>query len=227
MIPHPWVRSVNSILFLPEDFAVAELRGHGIGCEYDNQMLIRFTVQDVGGTLQGASYNFSRPNQGGGGHNFIGPICSAVSPDGAIYIGSIWDSGWQGGQNNGGITRLDPAADGLPNGIREVKATPGGFEVTFFKPVDRSAAVDPASWSVQAYTRVWGGSYATPDSGRHTLEAGDVQISSDGLRVRFDVEQLRSGYMYDISVAGELAASQELWPTEAHYSMKVVPKQDQ
>ena len=141
MIPHPWVRSMNSILFLPDNFSIPELRGHGIGCEYDNQMLIRFTIQKVNGVLQGASYNFSRPNQGGGGHNFIGPICSAVSPDGAIYIGSIWDSGWQGGRNNGGISRLVPSSEGLSNGVREVKATASGFEVSFFGPIDEQSYI--------------------------------------------------------------------------------------
>lgn len=223
MIPHPWVRSVNSILFLPHDFPIPSLRGHGIGCEYDNQMLIRFTVQNVNGTLQGATYNFSRPNQGGGGHNFIGPICSAISPDGALYIGSIWDSGWQGGRNNGGMTRLDPSPEGLPNGIREVTATRRGFEVAFFKPITESAAIDPGNWSIQGYTRVWGGSYATPDSGRHTLNATGLQVSADGRRVSFQVEELKPGHVYDIVVNDALAATGELWPTEAHYSMKTVP----
>ena len=224
MIPHPWVRSMNSILFLPDHYAVESLRGHGIGCEYDNRMLIRFTVQNVAGVLQGASYNFSRPDSGGGGSNFIGPICSTLSPDGAIYIGSIWDSGWQGGQNNGGITRLIPSADGMPNGIREVQATPTGFEVDFFQPVDRAFAANPESWSIQGYTRVWGGNYATPDSGRHTLTASNIQLSKAGTRVRFDVQELRPAHMYDITVIGGLPEGAEMFPSEAHYSMKVVPK---
>ncbi|MEQ9410079.1 MAG: c-type cytochrome [Fuerstiella sp.] len=224
MVPHPWTRSVNSILFLPEDFPVAELRGHGIGCEYDSRFLIRFTVQDVNGTLQGASYRFSLPDQEAGGSNFIGPICSAISPDGAIFIGSIWDSGWQGGQNTGGIARLIPSGDGLPNGIRELTATPTGFEVEFFRPVDPSHAADAASWSIQAYTREWGGAYATPDSGRHTLSPEQVTVLDGGRRIRLTVKELKPGYVYDVGTTGRLAESDKLWPSEAHYSMKVVPE---
>ena len=153
MVPHPWTRSVNSILFLPDTFAVKELRGHGIGCEYDSRFLIRFTIQNVGGILQGASYRFSLPEQEAGGSNFIGPICSAVSPKGELYIGSIWDSGWQGGLNTGGITKLipdmGPTSGERVNGIQELTATPTGFEVTFFRPVDTAAATDPASWYIQ------------------------------------------------------------------------------
>ena len=223
-VPHPWTRSMNSILFLPDDFAIAGLRGHGIGCEYDSRFLIRFTVQNVGGILQGASYRFSLPNQEAGGSNFIGPICSAVAPDGTIYIGSIWDSGWQGGQNTGGITRLVPSTDDLPNGVRELTATATGFDIEFFKPVDAAAAANAASWSIQGYTRTWGGSYATPDSGRHTLIAEKIEVLDAGRRVRISVKELRPGHVYDVSTAGPLAESEKLWPSEAHYSMKVVPK---
>ena len=223
-VPHPWTRSMNSILFLPDDFSVVGLRGHGIGCEYDSRFLIRFTVQDVDGTLQGASYYFSRPNQEAGGRNFIGPICSAVAPDGAIVIGSIWDSGWQGGQNNGGITRLVPTEEGLPNGIRELTATASGFEIEFFKPVDVDAAADETSWSLQAYTREWGGGYATPDSGRHNVTPDRIQVLDGGKRVRLFVKDLKPGYLYEVSVDGALAKSEELWPAVGHYSMKVVPQ---
>ncbi|MCA9047656.1 MAG: PQQ-dependent sugar dehydrogenase, partial [Planctomycetaceae bacterium] len=221
-VPHPWTRSVNSILFLPENYPVASLRGHGIGCEYDSRFLIRFTIQNVNGTLQGAAYRFSRPEQEAGGSNFIGPICSAVAPDGSLVIGSIWDSGWQGGLNTGGIEQLRPAAGGLPNGIRELTATPTGFEVEFFAPVDANAAGRPAHWSVQGYTRIWGGSYATPDSGRYTLPVQSAEVVDDGRRIRLNVTGLKAGYVYDISAGGPLAAA-DLWPNEAHYSMKVVP----
>ncbi|MCP4170022.1 MAG: c-type cytochrome [Fuerstiella sp.] len=224
MVPHPWTRSVNSILFLPEDYAVPGLRGHGIGCEYDSRFLIRFTVQNVNGVLQGASYRFSLPDQEAGGSNFVGPICSAVAPDGAIFIGSIWDSGWEGGRNTGGITRLVPSADGLPNGIQELTATPTAFEVEFFRPVNEAAASKAASWSVQGYTREWGGSYATPDSGRYTLSTEEIEVLEGGKRVRLTLKNFKPGYVYDVSVTGPLTESAKLWPSEAHYSMKVVPQ---
>lgn len=226
MVPHPWTRSVNSILFLPGNYPVAALRGHGIGCEYDSRFLIRFTVQNVRGTLQGASYRFSKPNldDEAGKSNFIGPICSAISPNGELFIGSIWDSGWQGGQNNGGITRLVPSAAGLPNGIRELRATRAGFEVEFFRPVDRNIAADASNWSLQGYTRKWGGSYGTPDSGRYSLTPKRLFVSPDGRTVSILVSDLRAGFMYDVVAKKALADKHELWPSEAHYSMKVVPK---
>ena len=225
MIPHPWTRSVNSITFFPKDYAVSELAGHGVGCEYDTRCLIRFTVQDVNGTMQGASYRFSLPDQPSGGGNFVGPVASAIGPDGGLYIGSIWDSGWQGGTNTGTIERMVPAKK-MPNGIREIRATAQGFEVSFFHPVTASKATDVNNWSLQGYTRSWGGSYATPDSDRHPVVPSVLTVSDDLKTVSIQTAALKAGYVYEISVKKPLdeSAAADFWPTEGHYSMKVVPK---
>jgi len=223
MVPHPWTRSVNSILFFPEDYSVPELAGHGVGCEYDTRCLIRFTVQNVDGTMQGACYRFSLPDQPGGGTNFVGPVSSAIGPDGALYIGSIWDSGWQGGSNTGSIERLVPDRQ-LPNGIREIVATSDGFEVSFFHAVDGIKARDPHNWSLQGYTRQWGGNYATPDSDRHAVIPSAINVSADGRTVTLSASPLKAGYVYEISVRQALDDSRNFWPTEGHYSMKVVPE---
>ena len=65
-IPHPWTRSINGIFFIPPDATLAApmagatqtvphpFAGHGIGCEYDSRYLIRFSLQKVGDTFQGA-----------------------------------------------------------------------------------------------------------------------------------------------------------------------------
>ena len=223
MVPHPWTRSVNSILFFSEDFSNPDLAGHGIGCEYDSRCLIRFTVQEVNGVQQGACYRFSRPDQPGGGGNFLGPVASAIGPDGALYIGSIWDSGWQGGPNTGSIERLTTGAS-MPNGIREIRATAAGFEVTFFKPPENAALMSTAAtWSIQGYTRLWSGSYATPDSERHTLTPVTVNLSDDHRTAILEVQPLKAGFVYEIGVAESVASKEGFWPAEGFYSMKVLP----
>ncbi len=221
-VPHPWTRSVNSILFFPENFGIPQLAGHGLGCEYDLRFLIRFSLQETDGVMQGAVYPFSRANLEAGGSNFIGPICSAVSPDGALYIGSIWDSGWQGGPNTGGITRLVPAAT-RPNGIREVVATNDGLTIHFLDPVDSKTAAEAGSYSVQGYTRVWGGNYATPDSDHHQIAVRVADVASDGRSVHLTLPGMKAGYVYDVSLVGGLLQSQEFWPATAHYTLKRIP----
>ncbi len=147
-IPHPWTRSVNGICFLPRSLPgnarFGSLAGQGIGCEYNGRFLVRFTLQEVDGTVQGAVYPFSRPTDedspsvsdarspDSDAHGFIGPLCCAVSPGGDLFIGGIQDSGWLGGANVGEIVRLRPNGR-TSNGIREIRATPHGFEIHIFR----------------------------------------------------------------------------------------------
>ena len=224
MVPHPWTRSVNSILFLPDNFANPDLAGHGIGCEYDTRCLIRFTIQEVNGVQQGACYRFSQPDLPGGGGNFVGPVASAIGPDGALYIGSIWDSGWQGGSNTGTIERLVPDQM-MPNGIREIRATATGFEVIFFQPFKNAMLLtDIANWSLQGYTRQWSGSYATPDSERYTIVPESITLSADSKTAMINAKPIKAGFVYEIGVNDVVSTAESLWPAEGFYSMKVVPK---
>ncbi|MFM9962840.1 MAG: c-type cytochrome, partial [Planctomycetaceae bacterium] len=55
-IPHPWTRSVNGLVFLTGKEGYPDLKGHGIGCEYNGRFLIRFSTQRVGDVMQGAVY---------------------------------------------------------------------------------------------------------------------------------------------------------------------------
>ncbi len=221
MIPHPWTRSVNAIAFFPDDYPIVDLRGHGVGCEYDTRCLIRFTTQMVDGVMQGACYRLSRVSEKGGGENFVGPVACSFGKDGALWIGSIWDSGWQGGANTGCIEKIRPA-NTMPNGIREMRAVADGFEVTFFRAVEASGATDPSNWSLQGYTRKWQGSYATPDSDRHSLKINEIEaVKPETFLLR--TESVKAGYVYELSVKESLDGSGRLWPAEAHYTMKKVP----
>jgi len=204
---------------------VKAFSGHGIGCEYDNRFLIRFTLQQVDGVYQGACYAFSKPNRGAGGTNFTGPLCGGVAPDGAIYIGNISDSGWLGGNNTGDIVRLVPNGK-LPNGIRELRVTKDGFELEFIRPVNHTAAMKPDNYSLTGYTRVWKGGYATPDSDRHTLKVSSTSITKDNRTVRLTVPGRRTGrYVYEVTCGNIGTAEQpELFPTTGYYTLHRIPR---
>ena len=218
-VPHPWVRSMNAIVFLPEDHA-SPFGGHLIGCEYDTHLLVRMTFQTVDGIVQGASYYLSKPGLEGGGNNFIGPICAAVAKNGDVYVGSIHDSGWLGGRNTGAIERIRFAGNS-PNGIREIKATPDGFEIELIDKVAPEILQSTKSYAVSTYTREWKGSYGTPDSGRHQVAVSSVQVSNGGKTVRITLsEKLRQEHVYEITVAGKVG---ELFPATGHYTMKRIP----
>lgn len=221
-VPHPWSRSVNGLLILRDVKTEPQWLGHGIGCEYDSRFLMRFTVQQVGDTVQGAGYYFSRPHQDAGSENFVGPLCGTVAPNGDIYIGSIHDSGWLGGLNTGAITRLRRKGD-LPNGIRELRATHDGFELEFLKPVDRQTAADSERYTISGYTREWGGNYATPDKGRYRVNITEIVVSRDARTVRLTVDRLEERYVYEVTCEPITTDDQPLWPATGHYTMTRIP----
>jgi hypothetical protein len=157
--------------------------------------------------------------------NFTGPLCGGVAPDGAIYIGSIYDSGWLGGRNTGDIVRLVPNGK-LPNGIRELRVTKDGFEIEFIRPIDGEAALKSGAYSIVGYNRIWKGAYATPDSNRHTLAVKSVSVSKDNRTVRLVVPNRRAGgYLYEVSV-GEIGAKPQavLWPATGYYTLHRIPR---
>ena len=220
-VPHPWVRSVNGIQILPDNYKVKPLAGHGIGAEYEEKLLVRFSYHEVDGDLQGAVYYLSKPKWKLE-ETFLGPLCVTTAPNGDIYVGSIHDSGWLGGLNTGSIVRLRPNGN-LPNGIREIRATADGFEIQFNRAVDKAEAAKAENYSISGYTRVWGGSYATPDSGRYQAKIQSVEVASDGRSVQIEVDQLKTGFVYDVSCRLK-SDGKPLWPDTGHYSMTKVPK---
>jgi cytochrome c2 len=221
-VPHPWTRSVNSLAFFPDDYAVAGFRGQAIGCEYDTQCLIRMSFQDVAGVVQGACYRFSRPPVDGGTGGLQGPISCAFGPDQAIYIGSLRDSGWQGAGNTGCIEKLLPSGR-VPNGIREIRAAANGFEVDFFDSLPVGVADSAEAWDLQSLTRAWKGSYATPDSDRRVEVITGVELSADRRSVKLLTAGHRAGYLYEVRMQGVPADGAEFWPAEGFYWMKRVP----
>ncbi|MBD3672584.1 MAG: c-type cytochrome [Planctomycetaceae bacterium] len=225
-IPHPWTRSVNGLTFVPEDIpALHAISGHGLGAEYNSRLLIRFTIQEVDGVVQGATYYFTKPIEQATPDNFIGPISVAVSKQGEIYVGSILDSGWLGGQNIGAIAKLTPKRM-MPNGIRELQATKDGFELKFFQIIDPKEALNPDNYQISGYTREWSGSYATPDKDRHRAEVKSVGLSADGLSVRLFVEGLREGFVYEVTAQNlERDDKEPLFPQTGHYTLHRIPQQ--
>ena len=270
-LPHPWTRSVNGLVFVPrtkesevrsqksegkqrdtdviasslalnsQPSTLNRLGGHFLAVEYNNNSIIRMSIQDVGDVTQGAVYPFSRPtsaneappsatpNSGGkpqpqDSSSFIGPICIGVSPAGEIYVGGFQDGGWAGGLNMGDIVKLTPEA-ALPNGLREIRATSHGFDLEFFHPVDAELAGQTSQYKISGYTRVWKGDYATPDSGRHTGEVTDVQLDDAARTVSLTVKGLKPGHVYDVAV-GEIGRADQrtLWPAIGHYTLHRIPE---
>lgn len=218
-IPHPWTRSVNGLAVWPDNghpFA-----GQIVGAEYNGRFLIRAATEMVNGVMQGAVFPLHRPGETNGPEELLGPMAVAFSPEGDLYVGSLHDSGWMGGLNTGDLVRFQPN-DTLPNGIRQIRATPAGFAIDFLQPIDPQKGADVQQYQLSGYTRVWQGEYATPDSGRHTPTVTAARVSADGKTVELSLEGLRTGHVYDFSV-GSVTNDAPLWPSVGYYTLHQRP----
>ncbi len=244
-LPHPWTRSVNGLCFLQTPLNLPQetplfgpFEGHLIGCEMNGRFLVRMSLQKVGDDFQGAAYLFSRPPVEAGDSaplqigqetsaksrkNFEGPIVCEVSPRGELYVGSLLDSGWGGGQNSGSIVRLTPAGD-LPLGIAEVRATPRGFEVDFTQPIDGEKAVAIDNYQLRSYRRISTPAYGGDDQDERHETILSARVSEDRKQVMLELSDLRAGFVYELNIAALGSDSQSLFPSQAHYSMRSIPQ---
>ncbi|HVR73427.1 MAG TPA: hypothetical protein VMT52_03810, partial [Planctomycetota bacterium] len=216
VFPHPWTRSVNGIAFLEGGGRFAPYEGHGIGCEYDNRMLVRFTLEKTGETYQGACYPFSRAP------SLLGPFACAAGPEGRLYVGDLRDSGWGGGSNIGAVVLLEREG-APPPGILEARAWERGFDLELTAALEARAAADPRSYVLTAYRRIWKGGYATADQDLRTLEVTGVEVKDGGKTVRLEVEPFTAGFIHEIHVRARPPTGDPLWPAVAHYTLNTVP----
>lgn len=229
-IPHPWSRSVNGIAFVPPGEGAERgakfgpFAGHLIGAEYTTRGLVRLSLQPVGDTFQGCAYPFSdaSADQVRRDETFLGPVAVAFGPDGALYVGSMIDSGWGGGNNRGTIERVRWTGS-VPFGIREVRAHAAGFDIDFTGPADRSRAADSKSYTIDCYQRIPKGGYETPDQDRARVTVEAARPSGDGRSVRLTVRPLRPGFVYDIAIGSLGPSAARPFPAVAYYTLNEIP----
>lgn len=227
-LPHPWTRSVNGICFLntpPTSSTTSRFgpfEGHLIGCEFNGLSLIRMSVEMVDGTMQGAAYPFSRPPEENE-TTFEGPVACAVAPDGDLFIGSIHDSGWGGGQNTGSIVRLSPNG-AWPLGIATVSAISKGLLLEFTGKIDRQAASQTANYVLRSYRRESTPAYGGNDQDEREEQIIQAHVLPGESRIELELGQLRSDSVYELRIGNISGSDRPLFPNEAHYTMKRIPR---
>lgn len=70
--------------------------------------------------------------------------------NGSMFVSGS-SRGWGGGAKSYGLARLEWTGE-TPFEIREMKATPDGFELIFTKPVDEATAASLTSYSMECWT---------------------------------------------------------------------------
>ena len=224
-IPHPWVRSVNGICFLETPQPLYEkgkkvfgpFEGHLLGCEATTRQLVRISLQKIDGRFSGAAYPLTIPPPRGTSA-LLRPLVAQVAPDGALYVGSVHDSAWGAGRNQGEIVKMQFNGK-LPVGIAEMQANDRGFQLEFTGNIDRTKAKDLANYVLVSYRRVPTPVYGGPDVDRRTEQIESVEVSEDGRQVFLNLAELRRGYVYELRLRNLNKDGALFHPAEAFYSL--------
>ncbi|MEX2569069.1 MAG: c-type cytochrome [Cyclobacteriaceae bacterium] len=179
--------------------------------------IMRVMLEEVNGELQGAAIDFRS--------NFrSGVLRMAWGSDGSLFVGET-NRGWgSAGEANEGLERLVWNGE-APFEMRNVKAMPDGFEITFTKPVDRKSAKDIASYSVQTFIYKYHPVYGSPPVDNELATIKGVQVSDDGMKARIKVDGLKQYYIHHINLQGvrERDTFYSLVHPSAYYTLNNIP----
>ena len=182
--------------------------------------VMRMSLEKIKGVWQGAAYSFREGFD-------CGIIRLTMGEDATLFTGET-ARGWGSvGPKQQGLERL--VWTGLiPFELKEVKAQPDGFLLTFTSPVDPKTAADPASYTVAGFTYRYHETYGSAPINRIGCPVRKVVVAPDGLSVRLASVCLREGYIHEVKAAGVRAATSgsALLHATAYYTLNKIPDGD-
>lgn len=182
--------------------------------------IMRMTLEKIKGVWQGAAYAFREGFD-------CGIIRLSWGEDGSLFAGET-ARGWGSvGPKQQGLERLTWTG-AVPFEIKEVRAQPDGFLLTFTEPVDRATAEKPESYSVAGFTYLYHKVYGSAPVNRMGCPVRKVVVAPDGLSARIATLCLREGYVHEIKAAGLRAANggEALLHATAYYTLNQIPDGD-
>jgi azurin/glucose/arabinose dehydrogenase len=179
--------------------------------------VMRVFLEKVKGAYQGVVFPFRS-----GFHS--GVLRLSWGSDGSLLVG-MTNRGWSStGEAAYGIDRLTWTG-AMPFEMKEIRAQPDGFEITFTQPVDRMAASNPAHYHITGFTYHYHSSYGSEIVGRQSAPITGVQVSGDGRSVRLAVDSLRAGYIHEVRLNNVTSASDvPLLHEVGYYTLNRIPE---
>lgn len=179
-------------------------------------VVMRATTEKVNGVWQGACYPFREGFD-------TGLLAVQFTPDGSLIAGGT-NRGWPvRGPKAYALQRLDWTGL-VPFEIKEIKARPTGFELTFTKPVDRQLATRPDVYQLKTFTHIYHAGYGSPEVDQTVPRAVAATVSDDGLKVELQVDGLVRGHVHDFYLPDMRSAEGEkLLHTSAYYTLNEIP----
>jgi hypothetical protein len=179
-------------------------------------MIMRVFLEKINGRYQGACFAFRSGFQCGINRLVFGP-------DGSLYAGQT-DRGWgSAGGKPYGLQRL--VYTGVtPFEIHSMQLTREGFDLTFTKPLDETAAQAAANYNLVSFTHHYWATYGSPEVDRRAEKITGIKVSADRRKVSLAAAGFRKGRVYELHLQGIKSANGDpvLHP-EAYYTLNELP----
>lgn len=179
--------------------------------------VMRVFLEKVQGHYQGACFPFRKGFSSGN-------VGLEMSPEGSMFVGGT-NRGWGStGNEPFAIERLDWTGK-VPFEIKEMRAKPDGFELTFTKPINREAAGKKENYKLKTYTYLYRSDYGSPEVDHRDPTIKSATVGADGLSVRLVVSELTVGHVHELSLNNVTSGEGEpvLHPL-AYYTLNYLPK---
>ncbi|MEA5458251.1 hypothetical protein VB796_04345 [Arcicella sp. LKC2W] len=178
---------------------------------------MRMTLEKVKGQYQGACYPFREGFQSG-------TIRARWGNDGSMFVG-MTSRGWGStGKDLYGLQRL--VWNGrMPFEMKTVSARPDGFEIEFTQPINKATAENLSNYELKSFTYKYQHQYGSPIINQEATPLRGVIVSEDRTKVRLVVDNLRLGYIHQITLNGVLNdQAQPLLHDFAFYTLNAIPE---
>ena len=184
--------------------------------EVTNSLIMRCSLEEVQGRIQGACFGFRSGFQSG-----VNRL--AFAPDGSMMVGET-NRGWGslGGQTHG-VQRVIYTGQ-VPFEILSMKITTEGWELKFTRPIDKEKAAQAERWFLESYTYHYWDTYGSPEIERRENKIAQIYVADDGLSVRLMVPDREKRRVYHLQLKDipALDGAKLLHP-DAYYTLNELP----
>ncbi len=179
--------------------------------------IARVALEEVNGVKQGAVIPFLKGFKSG----LIG---GRMNAEGQLFAGGS-DRGWGAKGGKPYCFERVQWTGKVPFEIHEMRARPDGFELTFTESVDPAAAVNPASYSMRAFTYIYRAEYGSPEVDDVLPKITHATLGADKKSVRLTIDPLTKGHIHELHLDGvKSAQGQPLLHPVAYYTLNEIPQ---
>ena len=204
----------------PSYLNIGPYKGQMIHGEVTHGGVKRVFVEKINGEYQGCLFRFTQGLESGVNRLVWGP-------DSALYVGGIGSTGnWQhSGKQWYGLQRLKYNGKTTFE-MLAVRAKSDGMEIELTEPLAEGLGSDPEAYTIQQWWYKPTHEYGGPKLDLTRMPVKSVHISQDRRRIFLELEGLKPQHVVYIRLPNSWTSAneQELWSTEAWYTLNNIPQ---